>query len=364
MQYEIDFIPVGEGERGGDAICLRFGEKLDKDNQQVIVIDGGTRESGDTIVKHINRYYGTNTVNLAILTHPDCDHASGMREVLEQMDVKVLWMHKPWEHAENIKHLFENNNMQNAKLKKYVKENLESANEVCTIATSKKIKIIEPFSDNCNFEYLKVLSPSKSFYESLLADFTCTPNVKESMFTEFFKAAKEKVTNYLDENWDIETLGNPDDSNSNYGTRPENNSSVVLYLDLQGKKFLFTGDAGVTALQEAHNKAVSYGIDLRNVNFYQIPHHGSKRNVGPDILNSIVGKVVATDTYTKIGYISCPEKGSPKHPSKKVINAFKRRGVQVYSTSGIEICHPCPNAPDRGWVSATPLLFNYKVEED
>jgi hypothetical protein len=28
MAYEIDFLPVGDGERGGDAIALRFGNQL------------------------------------------------------------------------------------------------------------------------------------------------------------------------------------------------------------------------------------------------------------------------------------------------------------------------------------------------
>ena len=41
--YEIDFLPVGSGERSGDAICVRCGSPGD---YKVMVYDGGTKESG------------------------------------------------------------------------------------------------------------------------------------------------------------------------------------------------------------------------------------------------------------------------------------------------------------------------------
>ena len=42
--YEIDFRAVGEGERSGDAIVVRFGNLAgNRDQQFVMVIDGGTK---------------------------------------------------------------------------------------------------------------------------------------------------------------------------------------------------------------------------------------------------------------------------------------------------------------------------------
>jgi hypothetical protein len=43
-KYEMDFLPVGLGERGGDAIALRFGEELTPQQQKVVVLDGGSEE--------------------------------------------------------------------------------------------------------------------------------------------------------------------------------------------------------------------------------------------------------------------------------------------------------------------------------
>ena len=48
--YEIDFLAVGEGEKSGDAIALRFGSLLtDPPQQTVFVIDGGFKDSGQAL---------------------------------------------------------------------------------------------------------------------------------------------------------------------------------------------------------------------------------------------------------------------------------------------------------------------------
>jgi hypothetical protein len=51
--YKLDFLPVGNESRGGDAIALRFGSLLTPQQQKVVVLDGGTQESGASLVSHI-----------------------------------------------------------------------------------------------------------------------------------------------------------------------------------------------------------------------------------------------------------------------------------------------------------------------
>ena len=97
MGYEIDFLPVGEGEKSGDAIALRFGNLHgNRDEQTVVVIDGGFKGTGEKLVEHIRHYYGTDDVDLVISTHSDADHVSGLTVVLEELRVGHLWMHQPW----------------------------------------------------------------------------------------------------------------------------------------------------------------------------------------------------------------------------------------------------------------------------
>ena len=63
MAIEVDFLSVGDGERSGDAICVRFGNLQSTRNEQTVcVIDGGTKESGEKLVEHIRRYYNTDHV--------------------------------------------------------------------------------------------------------------------------------------------------------------------------------------------------------------------------------------------------------------------------------------------------------------
>lgn len=84
MGYEVDFLPVGNGQKSGDAIAARWGIE---GNYKVIVIDGGTKESGQLLVDHIKKYYKTDHVDYVVNTHPDMDHASGLSIVLEQLSV-------------------------------------------------------------------------------------------------------------------------------------------------------------------------------------------------------------------------------------------------------------------------------------
>ena len=53
MAYEVDYIPVGDGEKSGDAFVLRFGNLSGPRNEQsIVVIDGGFKESGELLVEH------------------------------------------------------------------------------------------------------------------------------------------------------------------------------------------------------------------------------------------------------------------------------------------------------------------------
>lgn len=362
MGFEIDFLPVGEGERGGDAIALRWGnlhgERVD---QKIMVIDGGTKESGMTLVEHIKKYYKTTKIDYLFCSHPDADHASGLTEVINDLEVGVLCLHRPWEHAQDLKDMFQNGKITGTSLKANLKKALENAHELEVLAQQKNIRIYEPFADDFtdkNAEII-VLSPTRDFYSIMLANFRETPQPKESVsLVEKVVTAVKEAIQWVAENWGLETLVNPQENE----TSAENNSSVILLLQVEGKKFLFTGDAGVEALSEAIKKAVVLGIDLKAVNFIQIPHHGSKHNIGPLLLDLLIGNKLQESAQLKTAFVSAPKEGDPKHPSRKVVNAFIRRGAKVIATKESPKCH-FEDAPDRGWSKAEPLPFYDKVAE-
>lgn len=70
-------------------------------------------------------------------------------------------------------------------------------------------------------------------------------------------------------------------------------------------------------------------------------------------------------TLHSAAFASVPPKNPEhKHPSKKVTNAFYRRGYSVHVTQGATKRHSY-DAPDRvGWSSSAPVKFHDQVEED
>lgn len=364
MGYEIDFLAVGDGERSGDAIALRYGNLHgSRAEQTVITIDGGTLESGDALVEHIKTHYGTKEVDIAFLSHPDNDHASGMRRVLEEMNVGVVAMHLPWNHSADVKALLDDSRVTTNSLRERAKKNLSAAKEIHDLAQQKKIRVVEPFAGVGDGKGVTVLGPTKDYYQQLLANFKFMPGTEDaaprSRFAELMKQLGEKVVSWLPESWWSESLKEPADD----ATSAENNSSVVFLLQTDERKLLFTGDVGVPALTAAANYADSANIGLDGINLLQVPHHGSRRNLGPGILNRIFGPVRHVDAKDWVACISAGKDAAPKHPHKKVTNALRRRGAVVQVTAGKSVLYSF-NAPDRGWTALEPLPFYDQVEDD
>ena len=350
MEYEIDYIPVGSEKKGGDAIALRYGDFSNPSTQRVVVIDGGTKESGRVLVEHIRKYYETGRVDLVVASHLHNDHISGLSEVFENMDVKKFAVHCPWDYTKSIQKMTITSTSQE-RLATKMERSLSALSSMVDLASDCGVEIIQPFAGDEILDNLYALGPTKQYYEEQLANFGITPDAKEdSRIKPFIKSAGEAV-NWVKETPHLETLSDdyPD-------TSPENNSSLVLLLVIDGEKFLFTGDAGKDALSRAIDFSESEGIPLLNVDFLDVPHHGSKRNLGPTILNQL---------QPRHAFISCPQKGDPKHPSRKVINALIRRKCDPCSTrNGETICHRSPNVPAReGWGFAQPESFYDEVEE-
>ena len=351
LAFEIDFHPVGDGEKGGDAITLRYG-KLNSQysfSQKVIVIDGGSLESGKKIVEHIKSVYDTNTVDLVINTHPDNDHCSGLREVLNNLSVKEIWIHRPWRLVGLSLDWFKDGRITSNSLRERLKDALNIVAEIEEIATRKGIPIKQPFT-GLNFDNgtITVLSPIEDYYKELLPQFKSTPEPKnESTISRTFSAVKDAV-NWFAETLRIETL---DESGE---TSPENNSSVISLFRYAEKNVLFTGDAGIPALKNVIKITDDCNFSLQNLDVLQVPHHGSKRNVSPSILNKIKGENA---------YISCPKVGEPKHPAKKVTNALIRRKMKPFQTKGNILCHHHKTPTRAGYSSAPQIPFYEQVEE-
>lgn len=371
MSHEVDLLAVGEESKSGDAIAFRYGTFPRGGPQKIVVIDGGFQESGEKLVEHIVKCYRTNRVDIQILTHPDADHVNGARVVLEQMDVRQLWMHRPWAHADDIRD-FLDHGLSNRGFNDKMKEALEGAWELEKLANRRGVPIIEPFTGTRSEDgQLVVLGPDESYYCELLAQFGEEELTSASLIDQVanvFSAlgsAAVALAKKIYETWDKDALTEPAED----AVSPQNNSSVVLLAHLDDRYYFFTGDAGVPALTRVADLADMCGIDLPDLlTYFQAPHHGSKRNLGPAVLNRLVGPIVSQGTPTaKSSFISAAKNGEPKHPSRRVTNALIRRGRKVFTTQGTGFYTYSSDLGLRpGWSPATPVSFctSYDEEED
>jgi len=152
MGYEVDFLAVGDGSRGGDAIALRFGNLHGtRAEQKVVLIDGGWSANGEKLVELVQDIYCTDQVELVILTHPDDDHSNGLFPVLEGLNVGQLAMHLPWNHTEDIARMFGNGRVTDASVKEKLRRSLDSACELSQLAKQKGIQVVEPFAGDHAF---------------------------------------------------------------------------------------------------------------------------------------------------------------------------------------------------------------------
>ena len=244
-------------------------------------------------------------------------------------------MHQPWNHAEDIAHLFDDDRVTHTGLEERAWRSLKKARELEKLATSKGIPIIEPFSDTTR----EILSPSKDFYQKQLANFRCMPQAAEKAsfagLAQAVRAAIAEVINWISKDLFIEKLAEPAED----ATSAENNSSVVLLFDFGGEKFLFTvGCHGAPAPTEAgvSRARLTLGIDLKTVKYVQVPHHGRKRALtsGLPFSTAFSDRKAGRRFSTKRRLFPPAKDGQPKHPARKVINAFQRRGARRFATQG------------------------------
>lgn len=366
MKCEIEFLPVGSASKAGDAIVVRYGEPHDF---KLMLIDGGHAETGEQIVTHLRTQYGADAVlEHVALTHSDGDHASGLRTVLQQVPARNLWLHVPWEHAEQARHLFKGQPTADS-LRRRIKAEYDIISEVVEHAEAQGTVIRGIFA-GADVGPFKVLSPSLHAYTHLLPQFDKTPDPdqaaiaaanmwlgKATLADKFLDAARTIVHAWTNETWYLERL------RDGGVTSASNESSAVLYGLFDRGPVLLTGDAGINALHWAAMAAEAYGLPLRRFDFVQVPHHGSRHNMGPEVLTRLLGGIGLEGSPPRFTAIASAPVDTAKHPRQIVLNAFMRRGATVAVTRGESVRYMGGFPGRYGDVAAATVPFSTVVEE-
>jgi beta-lactamase superfamily II metal-dependent hydrolase len=359
MPFEFEFLRVGNGASSGDAIVSRYWDGI---AWRVMLIDGGYEETGDRICEHVEQWYATDTIDYVVSTHPDNDHISGLRSVLTHKRVRELWLHVPWLHAERLLPLFASRRWTKEGLASELRRAYPLVAELIELAGKQGTSIRGAFQGE-QIGSFTVLSPSIAMYEGLLPQFRDTPAPDPDGLRRLGhwlqgigRRSSALVRRNVPENWYRETL------REGGVTAAENESCVVLYGNLGAGGILLTADAGLRALTEAANFADARGFPLKNgLWLFDVPHHGSRNNVSPSVLDRLLGPVVVEGQRRSTAAIISAGAEDETHPRQVVVNALTRRGVSPYVTRNgtVRFNHGIPR---NGWGAVPPLAFSSIVE--
>lgn len=335
--YEVDFMAVENSSepttRSGDAIAARFKTAWQL-SPAVIVVDGGFTDTGQEVVDNVADYYGTSTIDLVISTHMDSDHLNGLQAVLEQCTVGELLVHQPWLYRADA----------------YELGNYQRLRQLVDYARAQGVTVTQPFTGLTRFDgALQILGPTEQRYRELLDEaLTAAPPPVAAAAHDLVGGLK-RFAKRLFAGFPEETLEDDDDASA------RNQMSVITLLTIDGARMMLTGDAGIASLQAAADRyeQIVGPLSSNPLSLLQAPHHGSKHNLGPTVLDRLLGTEDVPHSVATCAYVSSAA-ASTKHPSGKVLNALGRRGASVFVTDGKAQCFTS-GIIRPGWSAATPV---------
>lgn len=339
MDFVIDFVYVGDG----DGIVI-WGRNPDE-HDFVFFLDGGNQEFGSTIVEHYKKWikpylYDKKTIAF-INSHPHADHINGLIEIVKELGDEMTWgiYNDPVkfiseELRENIKQSALRN--EDADIDHLYKsfQKIQELNDLCE---QYNIEKKEAISDAFNYNEIKIVSPTREFYTAKVQLFTNIDFLKKVDYTKSFSEVDET----------LESLTPCDIVDKKNDASPENLSSTVIELvDSSNKRYLLTSDSGVESFDDMEKN----GFNTENLNFVQLPHHGSRRNISTNWIGKFAPKMFLISA-----------EGNKKHPRKAVLSCIKKNlpNCKTYSThknkGTISYTTNRSIFPNRNWGSAEPL---------
>lgn len=153
------------------------------------------------------------------------------------------------------------------------------------LALARRIPVYEPFAGSLIGPFT-VLSPNRSWYVGgLLPAFgTALPRAAGLTLADLARWVRLAGAG-IGACWDFEPL--PQDP----ATRAEDESSVVLYGEFEGRGVLLTSNAGIRALSDACTLAEHLDLNLpSNLRLMQVPDQGNPDNLSSRVLDRLVGE--------------------------------------------------------------------------
>lgn len=250
--FSVRFLDVGNS----DAIFIDFA-----DGKTMLIDCGEKRESNlKTIENCLDEHVTDDTLNYLVLTHPDSDHVGNAADILTDYKVETAYIPKLAQ-PENFNPYYEAYE---------IIENARTAGNIKRIYS-------EVGKTICGDDYYLIM---------------LSPNARGTT-----DSAYDKVNSSVDPS-----------------AGAINDVSPIIYLDYKGVRFIFTGDAGFSQEKVALNNVGSGlvngylknkqkpEVNLTDMDFLKVSHHGSDDASGNEFLQRITPKNAVISVSGNKGY--------------------------------------------------------------
>jgi beta-lactamase superfamily II metal-dependent hydrolase len=313
---QIDMLPVGDSDA-----CL---VEVAADGEPTVALIGGGRnwEDGERVLHQLNVYYG-GRIDHMILSHIDCEHTMGLLHVAETLDkgqIGCAWVQDISKHGVDVQRAIALAREEAANAKSSavrfvatrLADSVESVQRLIAVLQEKGVPVKEAFADRGNrIGPFEVLGPTAAFFEDCIKFYDNVELLDEVVETaiSFARSAASHAGGpaYYDQVL-AEAMDDP---------VTQEQASLILLLTYEGDRYLFTGDAGRRALG-----AVADEEKVRKLHWLEVPNHGSKHNLSPELLDLF---------RPALAYISTSGIGINPHPD--LLRALESRGTAVYTTN-------------------------------
>jgi competence protein ComEC len=308
------FLDVGQG----DGILIRTEQGTS------ILIDGGSTSNqrvGEYVLLPAIRYYGMSELDYVFVTHGDADHISGIEYLLNAEHIGVR--------------------IRNLVLAKY--GDRQGLANIETLAKEKNINVVymeagDKIQEKQNPDMagltLECLYPSGSTLEAKqvvereadsIAEAKQVAEREADSIAEAKQVAEREASGITDDKKIAIGLDNaitanvPGEEATGSGL-DANDLSMVLLAKYDGRKILFTGDAGSMVEKRL---ILEKSILLSEIDALKVGHHGS---------HSASSKGFLQTTKPQYAIISCGKKNHYGHPHEETLMQLQTIGARVYRT--------------------------------
>lgn len=305
MDVKINMLNV----KDGDAIII---ELFKESKTLVIVIDGGEPEyyleKLKPKLKSILLDHNKKAPDIVVCSHYDSDHIGSLILLLEDYisNIKEVWVHKtpaliegyiekamyiiegkgghistnPETHS--FQKLFEGYNRGQKPLldqrAQIILESLPQLKKLIDLIPASKLRQVfnkqHPLSD---WQEITVLGPTRDFFNQLFPATKSFENfIKEEATAKLPSSKVVRLFKRMEGNGPCDRLKN--DATSKITAT--NKASIIIAIDDDKKRYLFTGDAGI----ESFKKIPEWESELKDLYFLKVPHHASDNNLSKDLI--------------------------------------------------------------------------------